>query len=94
MQTITFNDSNISAYIFEDEHSLIATTENITCPHFIIGDMNTTNATITTGVTAPDDWKGGKYLFDGTNWTENADWTDSRLAEIDRLQDRILELQT
>jgi hypothetical protein len=93
MQTITFNDSNISAYIFEDEHSLTATAENITCPHFIIGDMNSNNATITTGVTSPADWQGGKYLFDGTDWTENADWTDPTLAEIASLQERIAELQ-
>ena len=93
MQTITFNDSNISAYIFEDEHSLTATAENITCPHFIIGDMNSNNATISTGVTSPADWQGGKYLFDGTAWTENADWTDPKLAEIASLQERIAELQ-
>ena len=76
MKTITFNDSTISAYIFEDGDTLTATAENITCPNFIIGDLNSSNATIHTGVTPPEDWQGGKYFFDGTNWTANGDWTD------------------
>jgi len=74
MQTITFKDSNISAYTFEDGDTLTATAENITCPDFIIGDMNSSNATIHTGVTPPGDWAGGKYLFDGTTWTANSDY--------------------
>ena len=93
MQTITFNDTNISAYIFDDEHTLTATAENITCPHFIIGDMNSNNATVHTGVTSPADWQGDKYLFDGTDWTENADWTDPKLAEIARLEEELAALK-
>lgn len=81
MQTITFNSNNISAYIFDDAHSLVATTENITCPHFIIGDMNTTNATIHTGVTPPTDWQGCRYTFDGTAWAEVEGWVDPNLPE-------------
>ena len=94
MQTITFNETNISPYIFEDEHNLVATDTEITCPHFIIGDMNATNATIYTGVTSPEDWQGCKYLFDGTNWTLNPDWTDPRLREIEELEARLVELKS
>jgi hypothetical protein len=93
MQTITFNESNISAYIFEDEHNLVATGTEITCPHFIIGDMNLTNATVHSGVTSPDDWQGGNYLFDGTSWTLNPDWTDPKLHEIAELEARIAVLK-
>jgi hypothetical protein len=93
MQTITFNESNISAYVFEDEHNLVATPTEITCPHFIIGDMNSTNATVHTGVTSPEDWQGGNYLFDGATWTLNPDWTDPKLSEIARLEERIAELK-
>ena len=89
MQTITSNDSNVSAYIFDDEHSLVSTNENITCPHFIIGDLNSTNSTIHTGVTSPDDWQGGKYTFDGTDWAETVGWVDPKVAEIARLQAEI-----
>jgi len=86
MQTITFNDSTISPYIFEDGDTLTVTAENITTPSFIIGDMNSSNATLHTGVTPPEDWQGGKYLFDGTSWTTNENWTDpveERIAEIE-----------
>jgi len=94
MITITFNDTNISAYIFEDEHNLVATGTEITCPHFIIGDMNSGNATIHTGVTSPEDWQGGKYLFDGTDWTLISGWTDPRLREIEELEARLVELKS
>jgi len=86
MQTITFNSNNVSAYTFDDEHSLISTAENITCPHFIIGDMNSSNATIHTGATPPADWQGGRYTFDGTTWAELAGWVDPKVAEIARLR--------
>ena len=93
MQTITFNDTNISAYIFEDDHTLTATTTEISCPHFVIGDMNSGNATIHAGVIPPADWTGGKYLFDGTNWTANADWVDPKEAEIARLEEELAALK-
>ena len=93
MQTITFNDSNISTYIFEDGDTLTATAESITSPNFIIGDMNSSNATIHTGVTPPADWAGGKYLFDGTSWTTNEDWTDPTEARIAELEAELAELQ-
>ena len=93
MQTITLNDTSVSAYIFDDEHNLVATPENITCPHFIIGDMNSTSATIHTGVTPPDDWRGGNYLFDGDDWALNPDWTDPKLYEIAELEARLAELK-
>jgi len=93
MQTITFNDSTLSPYIFEDGDTLTATAEHITCPKFIIGDMNSSNATIHTGVTPPEDWRGGKYLFDGTTWTINENWADPLEARIAELEAEIDELR-
>jgi len=93
MQTITFNDSNKSAYTFEDADTLTATAESITTPNFIIGDMNSSNATIHTGVTPPEDWSGSRYLFDGTSWTANGDWTDAKEARIAKLEAELAELR-
>jgi hypothetical protein len=45
--------------------------------------MNSTNADIHTGVTIPDDWVGGKYLFDGVNWTLNMGWTEPVVRDED-----------
>ena len=89
MQTITFNSNNVSAYTFDDAYSLVSSADSITCPHFIIGDLNSSNATIHTGVTPPADWQGGRYTFDGTTWAELAGWVDPKVAEIDRLQAEI-----
>ena len=83
MKTITFNGSNISAYRFADDDTITATEINTVIPDttefsdpFIICDLNTSNSTIHTGVTIPEDWKGGKYLFDGTTWSLNSDWSE------------------
>ncbi len=76
MITITFNNTTISAYIFEDDDEVTISVDNIVCPEFIIEDMNSSNATIHTGVTIPEDWAGGKYFFDGTNWTVNESWVE------------------
>jgi len=97
MMTVTFNNNHISAYTFEEGYTLTSTGDNISCEHFIIGDMNSYNATIHTGVTIPDDWQGGKYLFDGLNWSANKSWTDLKEAEITELEDRLAtttELET
>jgi len=80
MQTITINSSesgdNISAYIFEDGDTITSESDRITCPDFVILDMNSSNSTIHTGVTPPEDWVGGKYFFDGTTWTVNELWEE------------------
>jgi len=76
MKTITFNSNNASAYVFEDTEQVTFSTENITCPNFIIGDLNSTNATMHTEVTPPEDWMGGRYVYDGTDWTEVVGWVD------------------
>jgi len=89
MQTITFNSNNVSAYTFDDAHSLVSSADNITCPHFIIGDMNSSTATIHTGATQPADWLGGPYTIDGNTWGELAGWVDPKVAEIARLQAEI-----
>jgi hypothetical protein len=82
MITLTFNSNNISAYIFDDAHDLVSTDTEITCPHFIIADMNSTNSTIHADVTPPEDWQGGKYFFESGAWTPDPDWIDPRLMEI------------
>ena len=89
MKTITLNSNNVSVYTFEDSDSVVSTAENITCQHFMIGDMTSSNATIHTDATPPDDWQGGRYTYDGTTWAEVAGWEDSKVAEIARLQAEI-----
>ena len=89
MQTITNNTGNVSVYTFADDATLTSSTDNITTPSFIIGDMNSGNSTIHTGVTAPDGWQGGKHTFDGTSWGNVAGWADPKVAQIAALQAQI-----
>jgi hypothetical protein len=76
MKTICFKESKISAYLFDDVEVQV-NQENIIVGDpviFIVGDMNITNAILWENIQAPNDWYGGKYLFDGTNWTNNPDF--------------------
>jgi len=75
-QTITFNATNKSAWIFEDSDILTSTADGTTCPDLVITDMNSSNSTIHTGVTVPEDWNWGNYLFDGTTWTIDPNWVE------------------
>lgn len=82
MKTLTKN--NLSLYLLADDEALNITTQDITVGNpakFIIGDCNSTNTVLQEGVTGPVDWIGGKYFFDGTDWTLNPDWVDPATLE-------------
>jgi hypothetical protein len=81
MKTITFNDNNISVYLFADDKALNVQSDKIIVgdpEELIIGDCNSSNVTVHENVTEPDDWYGWKYFYDGTTWTLNPDWVDPR----------------
>jgi hypothetical protein len=78
MKTITYNNTNISVYIFEDDDDVTLTEKCIVCPQIIrncessflyVREMNSNNSTIHLDVTPPEDWEADKYYFDGSNWT-------------------------
>jgi len=77
-QTITRNDGNVSVYVFDDSVNVdLSATPNATVRNnggndFDIGDLNASNATLHTGVTAPDGWMGGKHTYDGSAWGDPA----------------------
>ena len=84
MKTITFNDNNISVYLFADDKALNVQSDKIIVgdpEELIIGDCNSSNVTVHENVTEPDDWFGWKYFYDGTTWTLNLDWVDPRIEE-------------
>lgn len=87
-QTLVFNDSSISAFIFDDDDEVVLTAANVVnrTQKLIISDMNEMNATVYTDTTPPEDWVSGKYLFEVTHtndtdyesaWSANPDWVDS-----------------
>ncbi len=81
MKTIIDTATNISKYVFSDNDELGVSDDYITCPEFIIADMDASNAQVVTDVTPPDDWVGCKYfLIDGA-WSVNPDWSEPELPE-------------
>ena len=49
----------------------------------ILGDSNSTNAELHTGVTAPSGWTGGKHTFDGSSWAVVSGWGDPKAAFLE-----------
>jgi len=95
-KTITFNESNISAYLYDNDVPIAVESNRLVVgdpAERIIADMNSSNSTVHENVTAPADWKGNRYTFDGTTWTEIEGWVDPTVAEIARLEAQIVELQ-
>ena len=88
-QTITKNDGNVSLYLFDDDVEVnLSATPNATVRNngdnnFDIGDLNSSNATLHTGVTAPDGWAGGKHTYDGSSWGLVSDWVDPSAGRLE-----------
>ena len=85
MKTIVDNATNTSRYLFADDKPITIGSETITVgdpAEFIIGDLNSGNATLIEGVTEPEDWYGCKYTCssDGT-FTAVEGWVDPRVEE-------------
>jgi len=84
MKTI-IDSHNCSKYLFADEKTVTVKADCIEVgspAELIIGDLNSSNATLVKGVTEPDDWYGCKYncAADGT-WSLVEGWVDPRIEE-------------
>lgn len=82
-KTIIQNATKQSSYIFEDDVAIQLTDSTIITPNFIIGDLNSENATLVYDVTPPEDWFGNKYLYDvdTETWTQDPNWADPNAEE-------------
>lgn len=79
MKTIVENTTNLSKYLLDDAEVVVLNEDNIVVgdpAKFIIGDLNASTVTVYEGVTAPADWIGNKYTFDGSDWALNPNWVD------------------
>lgn len=79
MKTIVENTTYLSKYLLADTEVVVLNEDNIVVgdpPKFIIADLNASTATVYENVTAPADWVGNKYTFDGTDWALNPAWVD------------------
>jgi len=80
MKTVVRKDTNVSLYLFPDSTTVVLEASQMQVGanpiEFFVADCNTSNAVVYENVTDPSDWKGWKYLHDGTTWTLNPDWVD------------------
>ena len=79
MKTIVENTTNLSKYLLADDVAVVLSSDNIVVGDpamFVVSDLNAGTATVYEGVTAPEDWTGNKYTFDGADWALNPDWVD------------------
>lgn len=76
MKTLIQNTTNVSKYLFEDSINISIESDKIMAPDFIISDLNSNNATLVEGVTAPEDWTGCKYLYENSAWVVNPNWVE------------------
>jgi len=85
MKTI-IDENNCSKYLFADDKSVMVNSDciEIGSPiEFIIGDLNSSNATLIEGVTEPEDWYGCKYNYVNGAWELCSDWIDPRLEPVE-----------
>jgi hypothetical protein len=90
-QTITWSsgdNANTSIYLFNDDEIVEIGADQSTIkdangnPTLIISDVNSSNATLHTGVDTPDDYFGYKYSYNETDgWVAIEGWIDPRLEE-------------
>ena len=90
-QTITWSDgdyANTSIYLFSDDvvveigsdKTAIKDSDGNTT--MLISDVNSSNATLHTGVTVPDDYFGYKYTYANGEWTAVEGWVDPRIEQV------------
>lgn len=89
-QTITWSsgdNANTSIYLFNDDEIVEIGADKSTIkdangnPTLIISDVNSSNATLHTGVNAPDDYFGYKYTYANGEWTAVEGWVDPRIEQ-------------
>lgn len=76
MKTITLNSDNRSIILADDAVVVTLESNHVKKGYERIYGLPASDVTLHEGVTVPADWASSKYLFDGTTWTLNPDWTD------------------
>lgn len=79
MKTVVETATSLSKYLFAEGEVIILNEDNIVVGDpvkFIIADINADTVILYENVTAPKDWIGNKYTFDGIEWALNSEWVE------------------
>lgn len=82
MKTIVENFTSLSKYLLDDAEVVVLNENTIIVgdpAKFIIADLNANTVTVYESVTAPEDWIGNKYTFNGVDWALNPNWVEPTL---------------
>lgn len=82
MQTIVWKENNVSIYLHENSKTITISEEDTkifdgNTLERVILDVNSNNATLHTGVDEKTTWWGYRYKYDGSTWSDNADFKGS-----------------
>jgi hypothetical protein len=80
MKTVVRKNTNVSLYLLPDSTTVILGESQMQVGsnpvEFYVADCDISNAVLHENVTPPEDWTGGKYLYDAGAWTLNPQWVD------------------
>ena len=79
MKTIVRKGTNLSLYLVADDVPVVMDAEMAQIGNPVdmyVFDCTTDTAVLHENVSNPDDWRGGKYLYDAGAWTLNPNWVD------------------
>ena len=76
MKTLIRTETKVSLYLFADSETVDVQADRVVVGDpetLIIGDCDSSNATLVEDVTEPTEWAGWKYLYDG-EWQTNPNY--------------------
>ena len=78
MKTILRRETKVSLYVVDDACPVIVG-EDVTVigdpPELMVADCTQDNCVVVENVAVPNDWRGGKYTYDGA-WTLSPQWVE------------------
>jgi hypothetical protein len=79
MKTIVEIETKLSKYLLDDAEAITFNADTIAVgepTRFTVTDLDSGTAVVYGDVTAPDDWTGNKYTFNGTDWALDPNWVE------------------
>ena len=82
MKIVTRKESNMSLFVLNDDEVLSWSDQGMVIGEpawLIVPDCPQESVTVYTGVDAPADWIGSKFLFDGSAWSIDPNWEPPKI---------------